>query len=175
MTADHDEDSTSARPGGSRRLRTAMSVVLVLLLLAGIAAGIWGYTRWRSAEADLEARADVARVAETFVVQFNTYDTESIDGYADSMNELLSTSARTAFESQFEDITKLIQETGLESEGKVLASAVAALDDDSSQVLVVADAEATSQAGPVQRHFRWEVSLVKVDGTWLVDDFSAVA
>lgn len=176
LTADHDEDSTTTeRPGGSGRLRTAMAAVLVLLLLAAVAAGVWGYSRWQSAEADLEARADVARAAETFVVQFNTYDTESIDDYAESMNELLSTSARTAFESQIEDITTLINETGLESEGEVLASAVAALDDDSARVLVVADAEATSQAGPVQRHFRWEVSMVKVDGEWLVDDFSAVA
>lgn len=176
MTAHHDEDSTTPdRAGASRRLRTAMAAVLVLLLLAAVAAGVWGYSRWRSVEGDLEARADVVRAAETFVVQFNTYDTESIDDYAESMNDLLSTSARTAFESQIEDITTLISETGLESEGKVLASAVATLDEDSSRVLVVADAEATSQAGPVQRHFRWEVSLVKVDGEWLVDDFSAVA
>lgn len=176
LTADHDENSTTiGPPGGSGRLRTVLAAVLVLLLLAAVAVGAWGYTRWRSAETDLDARADVVRAAERFVVQFNSYDRESIDDYAESMNELLSTSARTAFDSQIQDITTLINETGLESEGEVLASAVAALDDDSARVLVVADAEATSQAGPVQRHFRWEVSMVKVDGEWLVDDFSAVA
>jgi hypothetical protein len=152
-----------------------MAAVLALLLVVAVAVGIWGFVRLSAVEDDLDARADVVRVAEQFVVQFNTYEPESVDSYAESVNALLSTSAKTAFGNQIEDITRLINETDLSSKGEVLASGVASLDDDSSRVLVVADAEATSKAGPVQRHFRWEISLVKVDGKWLVDDFEPVA
>jgi Mce-associated membrane protein len=176
VTADHDEDSTTdGRPGSSGGLRAAMAAVLVLLLVAAVAVGIWGYTRLSAAEDELEARSAVVRVAESFMVQFNTYDPEGVDEYVESVNELLSTSAKTTFGKQLEDITTLIRETELESEGKVHASGVASLDQDSARVLVVADAEATSASGPVQRHFRWEISLVQVDGEWLVDDFEPVA
>ena len=61
------------------------------------------------------------------------------------------------------------------SQGEVLASGVATLDDDSARVLVVADANVKTVFDERQRHFRWEVSLVKVDGEWLVDDFTPVA
>jgi hypothetical protein len=152
-----------------------MAVVLALLLVAAVAAAIWGRARLSAAEEELEGRADVVRVSESFMVQFNTYDPASVDSYAESVNSLLSTSAKTAFGKEIEDITTLIRETDLQSDGKVHASGVASIDDDSARVLVVADAEASSSAGPVQRHFRWEISLVKVDGEWLVDDFEPVA
>jgi Mce-associated membrane protein len=176
VTADHDGDSTTddrpGRPGGPR---AAMAAVLVLLLVVAIGVGIWGFTRLNAAEAELDARSDVVRVAEAFMVQFNTYDPESVDEYSASVNDLLSTSAKATFGKELEDITTLIRETELESKGEVHASGVASLDEDSARVLVVADAEATSSAGPVQRHFRWEISLVQVDGEWLVDDFEPVA
>jgi hypothetical protein len=57
----------------------------------------------------------------------------------------------------------------------VLASGVASIDQDSAEVLVVADADVKTVFDTRQRHFRWEISLVKVDGTWLVDDFTPVA
>jgi Mce-associated membrane protein len=176
VTADRDEESTTGGAGGrSGGLRTAMAAVLVLLLVVALGLGVWGYTRLSSVESQLDARSDVVRVAESFMVQFNTYDPENVDRYVDSVNELLSTSAKATFGKELEDITTLIRETELESEGTVHASGVASLDDDSARVLVVADAEAASEAGPVQRHFRWEISLVQVDGEWLVDDFEPVA
>jgi hypothetical protein len=63
----------------------------------------------------------------------------------------------------------------MDSQGKVLASGVATVDQDSARVLVAADADVKTVFDNRQRHFRWEVSLVKVDGRWLVDDFTPVA
>ena len=58
----------------------------------------------------------------------------------------------------------------------MLASGVASVDRDSAQVLVVSDASVKTVFDPnVARHFRWEVSLVKINGKWLVDDFSPVS
>jgi Mce-associated membrane protein len=176
VTADHDGDSaTDGRPGGPGGLRAAMAAVLVLLLVVAIGVGIWGFTRLNAAEAELDARSDVVRVAEQFAVSVNNYDSESVEDYKASVSELLSTKFRAEFDSAMEDIVVQVQEAEMESEGEVLASGVATIDDDSARVLVVADATVSTVFDERQRHFRWEVSLVKVEGEWLVDDFSPVA
>jgi hypothetical protein len=156
------------------RARTLVAGLLVLVIIAGAVAIAMLAQRRGEIEDALDARRDAARVAERFVVQFNTYQPDQVKDYTATLNDLLSTSAQTAFSNRIEDITSLITQTKLSSQGDVLASGVASLDRDSARVLVVADAETDSVAGATQRHFRWEVDLVKVDGEWLVDDFSPV-
>lgn len=71
-----------------------------------------------------------------------------------------------------------MQTTKLKSDGEVLRTAVAQIDDQSATALVIADAHATSVFGERVRHFRWKVSLVRDPDDanhWLVDDFEAVA
>ena len=152
-----------------------MAAVLVLLLVAAVAAGVWGFTRLRSAESELDARADVVRVAEQFTVAVNNYDSASVDNYKSTVGDLLSTKFRAEFEKAMEDIVAQVQQAKMDSEGKVLASGVATIDDDSARVLVVSDATVKTVFDQRERHFRWEISLVKVDGKWLVDDFTPVA
>ena len=152
-----------------------MAAVLVLLLVAAVAAGIWGFARLSSAEKEIDARADVVRVAEQFAVAVNNFDSNSVDDYRSSVSELLSTKFRGEYDKAMEDIVTSVQEAEMESEGEVLASGVATIDDDSARVLVVSDATVKTVFDERQRHFRWEVSLVKVEGKWLVDDFTPVA
>ena len=152
-----------------------MAAVLVLLLVAAVAAGVWGITRLRSAESELDARADVVLVAEQFTVAVNNYDSASVDNYKSTVGDLLSTKFRAEFEKAMEDIVAQVQQAKMDSEGKVLASGVATIDDDSARVLVVSDATVKTVFDQRERHFRWEISLVKVDGKWLVDDFTPVA
>lgn len=152
-----------------------MAAVLVLLLVAAVAAGIWGFARLSSAEKEIDARADVVRVAERFAVAVNNFDSNSVDDYRSTVSELLSTKFRGEYDKAMEDIVTSVQEAEMESEGEVLASGVATIDDDSARVLVVSDATVKTVFDERQRHFRWEVSLVKVEGKWLVDDFTPVA
>lgn len=176
VTADHDEDSSRHdRPGGSRGLRAAMVAVLALLLVAAVAAGTWGYTRLSAAQKELDVRADVVRVAEQFTVAVNNYDSASVDQYKSDVDKLLSTKFQAEFNQAMQDIVSQVQQAKMKSDGKVLAAGVSTIDDDSAKVLVVADADVKTVYDQRKRHFRWEVSLVKVDGTWLVDDFSPVA
>lgn len=152
-----------------------MAAVLVLLLVAAVAAGIWGFARLSSAEKEIDARADVVRVAEQFAVAVNNFDSNSVDDYRSTVSELLSTKFRGEYDKAMEDIVTSVQEAEMESQGEVLASGVATIDDDSARVLVVSDATVKTVFDERQRHFRWEVSLVKVEGKWLVDDFTPVA
>ncbi len=152
-----------------------MAAVLVLLLIAAVAGLVWGITRVRSADAELDARADVVRVAEQFTVSVNNYDSASADKYKSSVTPLLSTKFAADFDKAMQDIVTQLKASKMKSDGKVLASGVATLDDDSARVLVVSDASVTTVFDTRARHFRWEISLVKVDGKWLVDDFTPVA
>jgi Mce-associated membrane protein len=179
--ARHDDDSHEP-PGTTTRvsrtspsLRTVMAATLAVLLVVAGGVAVWSYLRLDDAQSRLDARADVARVAEQFAVEVNNYDSESIDGYRSSVSRLLSTKFRAEFDKAMQDIVAQVQEAEMESEGEVLASGVATIDDDSARVLVVADAAVKTVFDDRQRHFRWEVALVKVDGEWLVDDFTPVA
>lgn len=182
MTTKHDENpdtTTKARTseGDGRlpaRLSRTIAAVLTVILIISVAVAGWFLYQRGEVEAALGERADAARAAEEFIVTFNTYDSESVDEYLKALKPMLTTSTRTDFEAGQEDTITLIRETELESQGELLASGVSHVDQDDATVLVFADALASSPAGDRQRHFRWEITLNKVDGEWLVDDFDAV-
>lgn len=188
MSGTHDEDlrdrRTAEQPGDERAgdeqaglsptVSTVMAGVLSLLLvLSAVAIGILLHERG-DVESNLDTRREVVGVAERFTVQVNNYDSRSVDDYRASVSSMLSTKFSDEFDKAMDDIVKNVQQAKMDSEGSVLASGVASLDPDSARVLVAADADVKTVFDSRQRHFRWEVSLVKVDGTWLVDDFTPV-
>ncbi|HJR40192.1 MAG TPA: hypothetical protein VJ819_17550 [Nocardioidaceae bacterium] len=162
-------------PQRSSSLRTVLAVVLTLLIVVSGAAIAFLLDRRSDVQASVDARQEVARVAEQFTVRVNNYDSESVEDYKASVSEMLTTKFSDEFDKAMEDIVASVQEAEMDSEGTVLASGVASIDQDSAEVLVVADADVKTVFDTRQRHFRWEISLVKVDGTWLVDDFTPVA
>ena len=186
MTSGHDEDlydeeerpahgPTAPRRAVSPGLRLLMAVVFGLVLAVSAVAIVVLADRRSDVESELDARQDVVRVAERFTVQVNNYDAESVEDYQASVASLLSTKFKAEFDQAMQDIVQSVQEAEMTSKGTVLASGVATVDQDSARVLVVADADVTTVFDRRQRHFRWEITLVKVDGQWLVDDFTPVA
>lgn len=163
------------------RLATALAVLCVLALAAAIWAALWV----RSASAEDRAadrdRAAALQAAERFTETWNTFEPDAVDAYLAEVGPLLSSTFRTQFEEAADNVTLGIEQQRLSSTGTVLEDgdgvplvAVAALDDDSAEVLVVSDARRVSSGQEVLRHWRWQVSLVKVDGEWLVDAFEEV-
>jgi hypothetical protein len=175
MTPDHD--ATQTNPPTPPFVKTMVAVLATLALVGAVVAvaGWWVQREPGEALARVEQRAAVTRVAEQFTVRVNNYSSESVDEYKSSVGELLSTKFQGEFDQAMEDIVVQVQQAQMESTGEVLASGVATLDDDSARVLVVADSTVKTVFDDRQRHFRWEVSLVRVDGEWLVDDFTPVA
>ena len=165
------------RPG----LATALAVLCVLALAGGLAAGLW--MRGRSADIDAAdtSRAEVVQAAARFTSTWNTIDPKDPQGYVDSVTPLLSTKFRKEFTDDKADVVGGITQLGLSSKGRVLNDqdgiplvGIADIDDDSAKVLVVSDSQRVSSGQPVIRHWRWELTLVKVGGSWLVDDLKAV-
>jgi len=174
VTKDHDKDGHKIS-ALSPTLRLVMAIVLGSLLVASVIGGVVLLDKRGEVESSLDVRRDVVRVAERFTVQVNNYDSESVDDYQESVSTMLSTKFRADFEKALTEIVTSVREAQMNSEGKVLVSGVASLDPDSATVLVVADADVKTVFDTRKRHFRWEVSLVKVDGEWLVDNFTPVA
>ncbi len=88
---------------------------------------------------------------------------------------MMSPKFRASFDKAIAQLAATIKQGKIRSKGEVLASAVASQDSDSAQVLVVSDASAHTIYDPnVARHFRWQISLVKINGRWLVDSYEPV-
>jgi len=162
-------------PPLSRGIAAVLAGLAVLAIIAVVVQLIVVRPRYQDAQAEDRARIEVTQAAERFAVQVNSYDSASIDDYQAGMRTLLTTKFSGEFEKAMADILPSVDEAGMTSQGKVITSAVTSVDPDSAEVLVVADADVTTVFDDtLARHFRWDVSLVKVDGTWLVDNFTPV-
>lgn len=180
MIEDHDEDLTGsagaeARTGTPLRGMTwVLAGLAVIALIAVVAEAAWLRPRHDEVEQERANRTEVLAAATRWATLANTYTPETFDDWMGDVGALLTTKFRGEFESQTEALRPTIQQIKLASTGTVLKAGVSSLDDDSAVVLVVADADTTSTMRNSERHFRWQVNLVKVDDEWLVDDFVAV-
>jgi len=120
-------------------------------------------------------RHKVVAVAEQFCLRVDAFDGDNPDAYQKSVTEMLTTKYKKAFDTEFAAIQQLGVQKGQSGKGTIVASGVGSLDADSATVLVVHDNTITSTAGTTERHSRWTVQLDKVDGRWLVDDFTPVS
>ena len=180
---DIDNDRTTAKPArplasASPQLRRGIAGVLAVLCVLAAVAIVLEVVNLRpkhdEQQATIAARSDVVRAAERFTVAVNNYDANTFRDKLTTITPMLSPKFKGEFEKAQQDILPSIEQAKVESKGQVLTSAVASVDPDSAQVLVVADAQVKSVFDTRARHFRWEISLVKLDGKWLVDDFSPV-
>ncbi len=163
----------------SPRLSWAITSVLGLLAVLALVALVLDVAvlrpRYEAVQADQQARASATRTAERFTAQVNNYSVSSIDHYRSSITPMLSPKFKGEFDQAMQDIITSVKQAKMSSKGQVIASAVSSLDPDSAQVLVVADADVKTVFDTRARHFRWQIALVRLDGTWLVDNFTPVA
>lgn len=172
---DPDEPTVPARRRPGHRGLAVIAAVLFVLLVAGIAFAVVMATRVSAFDRQQRDRADAVAVAEAFTRRMDNYDTAHFDKYTKSVKQLLTTKARAKFDSEYKSYQQhLTAGRNVTSTGKVLMAGVGESDSDSATVLVVHDSTAKSGKGSVVHHYRWTVSLDKVDGRWLVDDFRPV-
>ena len=178
---DNDNDRTT-EPGRSTglspQLRRGIAAVLAVLCVLAVVAIVLEVVSLRPKHdqqaAEQDNRVAAVRAAERFTAQVNNYDASSVDGYQQSITPMLSPKFKGDFDKAMQQIVVAVKQAKMASKGEVLTSAVASVDPDSAQVLVVADAQVKTVYDTKARHFRWEVSLVKLGGKWLVDDFTPV-
>ncbi len=137
-----------------------------------------------------ENREQLLTLSREFATRFNTYDESMLDDqghlpdYA-AIEDLMTTKFGSVFVDNVGYAEETVNQLGVASAGTVYAVGVASQDADSAEVLVAGTIELSypvtnkgKQAGGPEgerlstgpQRFRYQLSLVKIDGSWLVDD-----
>ncbi len=160
--------------GRDRRLLAyVLAALLVVAVGFGVALTVLGRDASTAAVSTQESatRHEVQRVASAFAANVNTYSSKDLEDYEKRVRPLLTEGFEQSFGRAINGLVAQMRTARLESKGEVLVTGVSQLDRDSATVLVVADADVQTSAGPRARHFRWRVDLAREDGRWLVNDF----
>lgn len=175
MVSDVVSEPTSA--SGERNWKHISIVLAGLLALALIACIGLAVSRAQS-QGRLDADRAATRAAERVVVNWLTYDYRT---FRDDMTWITKSGTpkfRKEFSSEaLEGLRKRISgERQLVSRGRVVNSAATATDADHVKVLVFTDQTLTDKeiredgTAPLHARSGVELTMVRVDGTWLVDD-----
>ena len=174
-------------------LRLALLVVLLALLLASTATVAYlAATRpvpalgIEGSQAALQReREDVMAQAEQFMLRVNTYGPDLLEGdtmpdYRKLVEEVITPKFAADFEESVPAAEQTVKEAGLARTCQVFSTGVSAIDSDSATALVAGSftnsypespgSEDRTETEPAP--FRVQVKLVKIKGTWLVDDFT---
>lgn len=123
--------------------------------------------------------------AEQFVLRLNTYGPQLLDQgdamprYRELVTEVITPKFATDFEENAALAEQTVAQAGVGRTGEVFSTGTSAIDGDSATVLV-AGSFTNSYPNPQEPEeridtdslpFRFEVSLKKIEGDWLVDDF----
>lgn len=177
------EPAARPDPGSERssRFRLGLLVFLLAALLAASGSLIWLAAHRTGSEADIAAdREKAMSISEQFMLRMGTYGPDLLDDsgqmpdYRSGVKELITPKFATSFDTQVGAAEKLVQQTGVSRKADVYATGVSSIDSDSADVLVAGSFTDSYQGkGPGEPlAVRMQVSLVKVDGKWLVDNFA---
>jgi hypothetical protein len=152
-------------------------IVLAGLLALAIAAGVGMAVSWSHGQGRLDADRAATQAAERVVVNWLTYDYRT---YREDMR-WVTKSGTAKFKKEFSSAAlegmrkRIIGPRQLISKGRVVSSAATATDSDHAKVLLFTDQTLTDKeirkerTAPLHARGGVELSMVRVDGTWLVD------
>lgn len=191
------EVPTARDSSNGHRLRWGVLALLIGVVAAGIGVSAWvvldrgagsgPFDRVASlrdpATDPAKEREEVLAAGRTFVQRFNSYGPDLLDDagkmpeYA-AVGELMTSKFRTVFDKNVGYAEQTVVETSIERVGKPYAVGVASLDTDSAELLVAGvvefsypDPEGSDEPITFEPlRFRYQVSMVQIDGEWLVDD-----
>ena len=178
--APHQHD---ARARGFRR-----ALLAVLTVVALVAAGltIWSLAQGRGQDDSAQAERDrVMSQARQFMLRMGTFGPDQLDDqgrleeYRSLVSEVITPKFKASFDKQASIADQMVAQVGVARKAEVFSAGVSTLDPDSATALVAGSftgsypVKGTPQPQePVP--FRYELKLEKIDGTWLVDDFTPV-
>ena len=189
----HEEpvtDAADSTPVRSPGFRLVLLVALLALLLAGLgslayllstravdAVGIGG----DQAQVQKDREAVMAQT-EQFVLRFGTYGPDLLDAqgampdYRQRVKDVITPKFAVSFDKQAGTAEEIVAHADISRRADVFATGVSAIDSDSATALVAGTfTDSYPKQGQLEpTPFRFEVTLVKVKGSWLVDDFTPV-
>jgi len=192
VTDDSTRD-TLDRQGRASTFRLALAGVLAVVLLASVGTSIWlaasrGFETIgiESGAGDLQSERDaVMSQSRQFMLRTGTYGPDQlVDGqlpeYRELVEEVITPKFATSFEQSVTTAEQIVSQAGVERQAEVFSTGVTTIDADSATALVAGSFQDSypDRAGDLQAQepvpFRMQISLVKSDGDWLVDDFTPI-
>jgi hypothetical protein len=133
-------------------------------------------------------RDAVTRQATQFVLRSNTYGPGDLDAqnglpdYAERVRAVITAKQKAEFDKSLPLAEQTVAQAGYGRTCQVVAAGVQSLSSDEATALVAGDIlgsypdpeDPKKRIEDVPRQFRIQVTLRKVEGTWLVDSFEAV-
>jgi Mce-associated membrane protein len=180
-------------PTRSTTFRLALAGVLALILLLSLGASVW-LAASRGFEAvgidrgagELQAERDqVMSQTRQFMLRMGTYGPDQLEGgqlpeYRRLVTEVITPKFATSFDQSVTTAEQIVAKAGVSREAEVFSAGVSTIDADSATALVAGTFTDSypDNAGELQPQepvpFRIQVTLVKTEGEWLVDDFTPV-
>lgn len=181
-------------PVMTARRRTPLAAALALVVLTCVALLVWMSLGGRaSADGGLDLpgeREDVMSLTDQFVKRLGTYSPDMLDesgqmpAYREQVREVITPKFAADFDKEVATAEQLVAQGGITRAADVFATAVSSIDDDSARVLVAGAFTDSYRQGQGKKErtvdqeplpFRFTVDLVRIEGEWLVDDFTPVS
>jgi hypothetical protein len=187
------EDQVEAPHQATRFRAVLLGVLALALVVSGGLALHLGSSRhvrpFSGARAD-QAQADreaVMAQTQQFVLRLNTYGPSMLDshgqmpGYRSRVKAVITPKFAVSFDQSVAVAEQSVKTYGLQRTCAVFATGVELLDSDTAQVLVAGSFSQTARNRKGKEvptgepaPYRLRVSLDKIDGQWLVDDYQPV-
>ena len=180
----------AAAPPESPRFRRGLLAVLVVVLVAGLVSLAWlasgrgvGAVGVQGDQERVQTeREAVMAQTEQFMLRMGTYGPDLLDDkgampeYRQRVEDVITPKFAVSFDKEAATAEQLVAQAKISRQASVFATGVSTLDDDSATALVAgAFTDSYPKTGAREpAPFRIEVSLVKVKGEWLVDNFIPV-
>lgn len=175
--------TTGAVRPAAARFRRGLLALLVAALLGASGTLIWLAAHRSGGEFDAASnREEVMSSSEQFMLRMGTYGPELLDAkgempdYRAGVKELITPKFSTSFDKQVGAAEQLVKQAGASRVAAVYSTGVSSIDPDSADVVLAGSFTDTFKGAAAGEPLavRMQVSLVKVDGSWLVDDFAPI-
>jgi hypothetical protein len=168
-------DEAYVRPPAKGGVRRWLPWALVVVFAATAIAMTWVAA---SLDRDLdEARGgetDVSRVAGQFAEAFLTLDYREMDQYDDSVTPLLTRGFRKEWDGSLPALEEVVKKVKRVSNATVDEVLVSETVNDEASAIVIVDVDQEGVGGPARLSDQdLHLSLVRVDGKWLIDDVTS--
>jgi len=157
---------------------TQLGVLAVAIGAVGAAAAaiiVWQAFVWLDASRADDQRADALHTAEAQVVDLTSMDSDNVSQKLKALGERLSGDFKRQFDGFSSAFADAVKEGRIAASGEIRGSAITEYDDDSAKVIVASSAEVTAgKKQPVQRQWRFLVTLDRSDDSWLISGMEFV-
>jgi Mce-associated membrane protein len=160
------------QPAVRTHRRRGLPIALGLVLLALLGAVGWLAQDARRARSREDQRQAALQAARQQAVNLTTISYTTADRDLARIVNAATGSLRTQFEAQRTQFPAVLKRDKSVSVGTVLAAGIASHDGTTVEALVAVDASvsntASAKSGPLVKHYRMDMKLLRISGRWLV-------